>query len=121
MNAASGFPLQFTLIKMGAGMTEGNTPVEIILGFNIKITPELTWGYFCSNIKFFLGGGGTNFSETHQAPQYREKWSVSTYPLIQVNSTHSPCSKVIIIDSSSGASAKYKVNVSLTFISGPNW
>jgi len=103
------------------GMKEGKSPVGTTLRSNTEITPEIIWGYFYFNIKFFLGGGGTNFSETHQQPRYREKWSVSTYPSTQINSTHSPCLKVITTDSPAGASAKYKVNVPSTFISGPNW
>jgi hypothetical protein len=35
------------------GITEGKAPVGITLGSNTKITPELTWGYFYSNIIFF--------------------------------------------------------------------
>jgi hypothetical protein len=38
------------------GIKEGKSLVGITLGSNKKITPELTWGYFYSNINFFRGG-----------------------------------------------------------------
>jgi len=39
--------------REGTGITEGKAPVGITLVFNIKITPELIWGYFCSIFYFF--------------------------------------------------------------------
>lgn len=44
-------------MKMGVGMKEGKSLVGITLGSNKKITPEIIWGYFYFNIRFFLGGG----------------------------------------------------------------
>jgi hypothetical protein len=38
-------------------MKEGKSLVGITLGSNNKITPELIWGYFYSNIKFIQVGG----------------------------------------------------------------
>jgi len=37
-------------------MTEEKAPVGITLGLNIKITPELTWGYFILILNLFRGG-----------------------------------------------------------------
>ena len=38
--------------RKGTGIKEGKSPVEITLGSNTEITPELIRGYFYSNIKF---------------------------------------------------------------------
>ena len=122
MDNAPGFPLSHGNDRKGKGITGGKAQVGTILGFNIKITPEFLPRLLVFHLHLFLwGGDGTKILETYQAPAYLEKWSVSTYPSTQLNSIHSPCSKVVTTDSPGGASAKYKVNVPSTFTSGPSW